>query len=131
MLGSTEGEALGDGVGEGVSSATFGAGGMRPDRINPSTMAATIAPRAPPIEVREAWSVGKRPPGPVETGATGWMAYPHERQTWAQDGFSWPQLKHSTVSPVIGPEPSTHVAAGGENADGLWKTPQRVVRGGC
>jgi hypothetical protein len=36
-------------------------------------------------------------------------------------------LKHSTVSPVvsplIGPEPSTQMAAGGENADGLLDDP--------
>ena len=60
----------------------------------------------------------------MESGATGWMANPQERQTWAHEGFSWPQLKHSTVSPVIGPEPSTQVAAGGENADGRVDDPE-------
>ena len=59
----------------------------------------------------------------MESGATGWMANPQERQTWAHEGFSWPQLKHSTVSPVIGPEPSTQMAAGGENADGPLDDP--------
>ncbi len=88
-----------------------------------------MAPSVAPIEMSDAWSVGRIPRGPVEGRPPGRSANPHWRQTCAHEGLAWPQLKHSTVSPLIGPEPSTQVAAGGENADGQWTAAQPAVRG--
>jgi hypothetical protein len=122
-------EALGLGDGLGVAAATFGAGGMSPDRTAPTTIAATIAPSVAAMDVSDARSVGNIPSAPARRGASVVIGAPQLRQTCAQDGLAWPQLKHSTVSPLIGREPSTQAAAGGENADGQWATPQRAVRG--
>src|SRR4029079_13430963 len=53
-ISEADGLALGDGVGDGVSAAMFGAGGISPERMSPSTMAPRIAAIAPPIAVSEA-----------------------------------------------------------------------------
>lgn len=125
-LGSADplGAALSDGlaVGLGVASATLGAGGMMPAKTSPTTIASTIDPAATPIDRSDAWSVGKMPPDrpPVAARTIG---APHERQTCAHAGLGLPQLKHSTVSPLIGREPSMRMAAGGENADGPLDDP--------
>jgi hypothetical protein len=69
-------------------------------------MAARIEPTAVPMEMSESWSVGIAAAGPLRA-ATALMGTPHDRQTCAHDGFARPQLKHSTVSPVM-PEAAPH-----------------------
>jgi low affinity Fe/Cu permease len=58
------------------------------------------------MEISESWSVGIAACGP-DLAATALMGTPHERQTCAQEGLARPQLKHSTVSPVM-PKAAPH-----------------------
>ena len=69
-------------------------------------MASTMAPSAAAMEVSESRSVGIGPDGGAAPAPPGRIGTPHERQTCAQEGFERPQLKQSTVSPVIAAEPS-------------------------
>jgi hypothetical protein len=84
-----------------------------------------MAPMAALSEMSESRSVGKRPLGAVcET--PGRSGTPQFRQTCAHAGFACPQLKHSTVSPVIAGWSSCEAlwaAADGENADGRLADP--------
>src|SRR2546422_8156439 len=75
------GELEGLGLGVGVVSATLGAGGIRPERSVPMTIAARIAPTVAPIEVSEARSVGTMPSGPARRGTSVVIGAPQLRQT--------------------------------------------------
>src|SRR4029079_11043880 len=100
-----DGARLNEGVGD-ADAITAGASGSIPDRIRPKTIATPIVASAAPIENRESRSVGSRPAGGWEPAPPGRIGTPQERQTCAHDGFARPQLKHSTLSPVMGAQPS-------------------------
>ncbi len=110
--GTSDGDAvtLGEGVGD-VDAITAGASGSIPDRTSPKTMARPIVASAAPIETRESRSVGTRPDGGGEPAPPGRIGTPQDRQTCAQEGFARPQLKHSTLSPVMGAQPSMRAPA--------------------
>ena len=101
---------LAEGVGD-ADAITAGASGSIPDRISPKTIATPIVASAAPIEKRESRSVGSGPDGGLEPAPPGRIGTPQDRQICAQEGFARPQLKHSTLSPVIGRQPSMRASA--------------------
>ena len=56
--------------------------------------------------------MGSGPDGGLEPAPPGRIGTPQDRQICAQEGFARPQLKHSTLSPVIGTQPSMRALAG-------------------
>ena len=62
------------------------------------------APRRSRRGSRDQWGAGSD--GGLEPAPPGRIGTPQDRQICAQEGFARPQLKHSTLSPVIGTQPS-------------------------
>src|ERR671925_1941777 len=105
--GGIEPEADGSGtivavaVGVACPPIRVGSVGLRLAIKRPMSIAPMIVAMTAPIEISEPGSVGTLPSGtvlakPCRNGT------PHDRQTCAHSGFGRPQLKQSTVSPVIG-----------------------------
>src|SRR5919106_2915263 len=95
------GSIVGVGEAEGRAPTSDGSVGLRFAKNRPSRMAPMIVAITEPIEISDAGSVGTRPSG-TEAATPCRNGTPHDRQTCAHSGFARPQLKHSTVSPVIG-----------------------------
>jgi hypothetical protein len=89
------------------------ASGSIPDSISPRPMASSIVARPPAMESSESRSVGKGPDGGRAPAPPGRIGTPQDRQTWAHEGFERPQLKHSTLSPVMATQPSRNARPGG------------------
>ena len=92
---------------------TEAASGSMPDSSSPNTTARPMVASPAPIDRSESRSVGRGPSGGFAPAPPGRIGTPQERQTWAQDGFVRPQLKQSTLSPVIGWQPSMRTLARG------------------
>lgn len=88
------------GLGVGVANPTVGVDGLMLESRKPRRTATRTAAIAAPMLMSEAWSVGKGPVG-AEALRAATSGTPHDRHTCAQPGLGRPQLKHSTVSPVI------------------------------
>ena len=71
--------------------------------------------------------MGSGPDGGVEPAPPGRIGTPQDRQTWAQEGFARPQLKHSTLSPVMGMQPSMRAPAESRALGTALATSQRAT----
>ena len=71
--------------------------------------------------------MGSGPDGGGKPAPPGRIGTPHDRQTWAQEGFARPQLKHSTLSPVMGVQPSMRASAKDPERGTALATSQRAT----